>query len=964
MGRSRISAIATLAISITTLTPLAAHAAGATTYYVESASAYCEDQGAGTAAEPFCTLQQAAAVATTPGDTVLIGPGTYSGEIEITASGTAADPITYEPVTGTAATIPLQASKAADAYGLYLDGAAYVDLEGFQIGGSTTSAHLVDIQDSSHVTLDRFVATGSVAVTGDSGDDTISRGSISSGVAYPDAAIEIDSSGTGNVVSTNILNLSGLGTSGVVVAGSADAAVTSNTITGFCGAGIAITDDANGTASGADIENNVVQQAVTSENAEGTCPAASSTGIVVQSAADESGLVANYNDVYPDDTVNTGAYAWDDVTYQTAAALLAATGQGAADSNADPLVFGTDGLVKNESSPVINAADSNAPGELATDFLGNTRQRDPNVPETGAGTAGYDRGAVQLEQDLYVGALTAPATAPSGAAITVGAPTPVDNWANATYTYTYDFGDGTQPVTTSATSYQHTYAKTGDYTITVTAVSGFYALSASANASLSVLKPVAFSATLTPTAVYGLGVRATLAVSSDWPATTATLNFGDGSAPVSDLGQGGQQVHEYAQPGTYTLTFTYADEGGNSTTLTKSFTTAGNGFTPYGPTRLLDTRKGLGGTAGQLGDDGSIKLKVAGVGSIPADVTAVDLNLTAVDATGNGYIQANTGTKNGTSNLNYRATAVYSNSVVAQVGSDGTVTLENSGASSSVQLDLIADVTGYFAPSAADRFHFLTPARLMDTRSGAGGTKGELAGGKTDVLGVAGLGGLPATGVTAIAANVTETNTTGAGFLVAYADGAALPGSSDLNWQTATTKAASVLIPVGTDGEIDIHNGGTAGSSTDVLIDVTGYFSASATGEVYIPVAPKRVLDTRTSAPIKAAQSDTVNLANVEGMPFPTDDSEWPVVGGYVFNTTATDTAAAGWLLVSNGQSGTGTSTVNWTGAGQTVANLAIAQGEAVTNGAGDFYDVSTYNGSVSQPVDALLDVLGYFINQ
>ena len=72
--------------------------------------------------------------------------------------------------------------------------------------------------------------------------------------------------------------------------------------------------------------------------------------------------------------------------------------------------------------------------------------------------------------------------------------------------------------------------------------------------------------------------------------------------------------------------------------------------------------------------DGSIKLKAAGVGSIPADLTAVDPNLTALDATGNGSIQANTGTKTGTSNLNHQAGSAFSNSVIAQVGSDGRVT--------------------------------------------------------------------------------------------------------------------------------------------------------------------------------------------------------------------------------------------------------------------------------------------------
>lgn len=180
-----------------------------------------------------------------------------------------------------------------------------------------------------------------MVLTGNSGDDTVSRSRFSAydgGQGPQSAAFAIDSSGTGNVITTNLADVGKDGLAGITVTGSADADIISNTVWGYCGAGIAVGDDANGTASGATIENNVVAEAVTNANDEGSCAAATTAGISVQSAADLSG----------------------------------ATGQGAADSNANPFIVQTGGII-NETSPAINAANSDAPHELTTDLGGNPR---------------------------------------------------------------------------------------------------------------------------------------------------------------------------------------------------------------------------------------------------------------------------------------------------------------------------------------------------------------------------------------------------------------------------------------------------------------------------------------------------------------------------------------------------------------------------------------------------------------
>ncbi len=71
-------------------------AAGATVFHV---SARGDDAAAGTAEAPWRTLQHAAD-ALKPGDTVLVGPGTYRERIELKRGGTAAAPITLSALPG------------------------------------------------------------------------------------------------------------------------------------------------------------------------------------------------------------------------------------------------------------------------------------------------------------------------------------------------------------------------------------------------------------------------------------------------------------------------------------------------------------------------------------------------------------------------------------------------------------------------------------------------------------------------------------------------------------------------------------------------------------------------------------------------------------------------------------------------------------------------------------------------
>jgi hypothetical protein len=85
------------------------------------------DSGPGTADQPWLTLQRAAN-AVVAGDTVVVRAGNYAG-FHLTADGTAAAPITF---LADGAAVISQHNAASD-YGVDLDGADYVVIDGFRI---------------------------------------------------------------------------------------------------------------------------------------------------------------------------------------------------------------------------------------------------------------------------------------------------------------------------------------------------------------------------------------------------------------------------------------------------------------------------------------------------------------------------------------------------------------------------------------------------------------------------------------------------------------------------------------------------------------------------------------------------------------------------------------------------------------------------------------------------------------
>ena len=258
----------------------------------------------------------------------------------------------------------------------------------------------------------------------------------------------------------------------------------------------------------------------------------------------------------------------------------------------------------------------------------------------------------------------------------------------------------------------------------------------------------------------------------------------------------------------------------------------------------------------------------------------------------------------------------------------------------------------FAAGTAAGTFKPLTPARILDTRVGNGAPQGAVGPGGIVHLQVAGRGNVPASGVSAVVLNVTETGSTAGGFVTVFPTGVTRPTASNLNFNAGTTRANSVTVSLGTGGQIDLYNNL---GSTQLIADVTGYFVADNSlpaGGDYQPVKPQRLADTRPT-PVAAGNELTV--------PVDYGTAINQHIRAIAVNITAVAPAAGGFLTAWDG-TGTQppTSTLNFA-KGATTPNMAIIPtAPCAVAGCSGLPSITIFNGS-SGTTNVLVDITGLF---
>ena len=290
------------------------------------------------------------------------------------------------------------------------------------------------------------------------------------------------------------------------------------------------------------------------------------------------------------------------------------------------------------------------------------------------------------------------------------------------------------------------------------------------------------------------------------------------------------------------------------------------------PSRILDTRTGLGVTAGVVPAGSSRSFQVTGRGGVPtAGVGSVVLNVTAVRPSSNGYLTVYPSgrTRPGTSNLNYpTGRPAVANLVHVAVGSGGKVSVYAGGADVHVVVDLLGWTSdgGAALPSGEGLFHPVAPYRVLDTRSSVALGPGESR--SLQVPGTGGTAGVPATGVSAVVVNLTVTRPTATSYLTVYPGGQPLPPASNLNFLAGETRANRVIVPVGADGTIRIFN---RAGTVHVIVDVNGWYTGPGSvtgGSRFVGLTPSRFEDTRKSAlgPL-VNEARTYRVAGSAGIP-------------------------------------------------------------------------------------------------
>jgi sugar lactone lactonase YvrE len=259
---------------------------------------------------------------------------------------------------------------------------------------------------------------------------------------------------------------------------------------------------------------------------------------------------------------------------------------------------------------------------------------------------------------------------------------------------------------------------------------------------------------------------------------------------------------------------------------------AGDAFVPVNSTRLTDTRPN------PVAAGATINVQVAGgTTPVPADATAVVLNVAAVTPLAAGHIRVfPTGTPlPNASVLNFAAGKNTPNQVVVKVGTGGNVTLYAGNTT-----NMIVDISGYFTstptPSAARYVPITSPTTLSTITIPALGTSN---------VQIAGNGSYPPTGIipiTKAVINIAALNPTAGGHLRVYPAGGTVPPTSTNNFAAGDSRTNLAITALGPSGDISIWN--TTTQPLSVRIDSVGYFTpGSDTG--FIAVEPVRPLDTR-----------------------------------------------------------------------------------------------------------------------
>ena len=230
----------------------------------------------------------------------------------------------------------------------------------------------------------------------------------------------------------------------------------------------------------------------------------------------------------------------------------------------------------------------------------------------------------------------------------------------------------------------------------------------------------------------------------------------------------------------------------------------------------------------------------------------------------------------------------------------------------------------------------ITPARFVDSRVNSGATR--LLGGVPKRIKLTGRLGLPLDAL-AVSGNFTVANAAGGGYLTIWNCSNPMPVVSTLNFPAGEAVSNAGTTPLDSGGNICAFSPVT----TDILIDISGFYSAAATSR-FSAVAPDRVMDTRQGI----GPSGRLNAGQVVELPLPAAPQG---ATGAMLNVTTINPDEGGFVTVYPCGEFPPTSSVN-TAAGDVRPNT-------VTSALSASRSVCVYSNT---SVDIIVDVFGYMV--
>lgn len=246
----------------------------------------------------------------------------------------------------------------------------------------------------------------------------------------------------------------------------------------------------------------------------------------------------------------------------------------------------------------------------------------------------------------------------------------------------------------------------------------------------------------------------------------------------------------------------------------------------------------------------------------------------------------------------------------------------------------------------------VNPCRLVDTRVGEGKTGAfgppRPAGGTIRTVPVPqSTCNIPASAV-AYSLNITVVPSGTLSYLTVWPAGSPQPNVSTLNSFEGRIVANAALVPAGTGGAINFF----VTDSSDVIIDINGYFGATGQSVQLYSLTPCRIVDTRAGeGKTGAFGPPTPTAGTTRDIPVPSGTCAIPSTArAYSLNITVVPRGPLSYLTVwPTGSARPTVSTLN-SFDGRVVANAALVP--AGTNGS-----ISVF---VTDASDVIIDINGY----